>query len=180
MTITDEIALSLNEAGIMRRYHTMRLEEVEGTGPGALRWLRAHAVEVRSGCASIAFEGVGLTDTIIMMARGLHINGTSCRIVPLVRMSKAVKDADFRDAIREIDTLVILNAQDKSRPCPLHPSVAAEVEYIVRSRYDRGQNTWMQFEARGPLAQNDYWSGEFWDLTQRWDTLDASTLKGFQ
>jgi hypothetical protein len=121
---------------------------------------------------------VGLTDVITLLARGLHINGVGCRITPLVRMRRVINDMDFLEAVREIDCLVIMNAQDRHRSNPLHPNVAAEVEYLIRQRYDSGRATFLQVAFTGDGGEGDqsYWSDEFWDLVSGWERVNVAGL----
>lgn len=176
--INAEIAASLTEAGIGKRFHNLTLDSAGELGKGAKAWLAKHGAGLRAGTTSAVFEGTGLTDTITLLARGLHIHGVGCKIVPLVRMRKVINDSEFREAVNEIDCLIVMNAQDRHRCNPLHDSVAAEVEYLLRQRYDSGRSTFLQVAFRGDGAAGDrsYWSDEFWELTRRFETVTTQSL----
>jgi hypothetical protein len=178
ITINNEIALSLVEAGIGKRFHHMTLEGLPVLGPGAKEWLVKHGPGIRSGVTSAVFEGVGLSDVITLLARGLHLHGVGCKIVPLVRMRKMIVDPEFREAVTEIDCLILMNAQDRHRGNPLHDAVAAEVEYVLRQRYDSGRSTFLQvaFTPRDKGEDRSYWSDEFWSLAERFERVTMQGL----
>lgn len=176
--INDEVRLSLSEAGIGKRYHDMTLADLGKTGDGMMEVLRRYGPTIRAGQTSLVFEGPGTTEPITMLARGLHINRVGCRVVPLVRMRRIINDPDFREAVNEIDCLVLLNAQDRHRGNPLHDAVAAEVEYTLRTRYDNRKATILQVAFMGEQSTNDesYWSDEFWDMVSRFERITPEQL----
>lgn len=178
--LLPEIRASLTEAGIGKRFHDITLPDVK-FGAGMLDYLKQHGPAIRNAGHSIAFHGVGMTDAITMLARGLHINGVGCKIVPLVRLRPVINDAEFREIVNEIDVLVILNAQDRNRGNPLHNSVAAEIEYIIRKRFDARRATFMQLAVDESTAIGElpdcYWSDEMLDLmTESFDRVTPSAL----
>lgn len=178
--LTPEIKASLIDAGIGRRFHDLTLEDVK-YGAGMLDYLKQHGSAIRGSGHSIAFHGVGMTDAITMLARGLHINGVGCKLVPLVRLRGIINDLEFREIVNEIDVLVILNAQDSNRGNPLHNSVAAEVEYVIRKRFDARRATFMQLAVDENVAigelQDCYWGDEMLDLmSESFDRVTPSAL----
>lgn len=178
--VTPEVAESLREAGIGKRYHDMALADAGKEGVGLLEWLLYHGEGVKAGTTSVLFEGTGMTDLIMLLARGLHINGVGCKIVPLARMRQVIQSAEFRETVNEIDCLVILNAQDRHRGNPLHDSVAAEVEYLIRQRYDNRRSTFLQaaFSGAGTSEDRSYWSDEFWELVGKFEKVTMNALSG--
>ena len=178
--VSPEVAASLLEAGIGKRFHDMTLPDAGKEGVGLLEWLKYHGDGIRAGTTSVVFEGTGMIELITLLARGLHINGVGCKIVPLVRMRQVIQSAEFRETINECDCLVILNAQDRHRSNPLHDSVAAEVEYLIRQRYDNRRSTFLHaaFVGAGTTDDRSYWSDEFWELVSKFETVKKDALAG--
>lgn len=175
--INDEVRLSLTEAGIGKAYHFKTLDDLGAAGRGALEWMKRNSEALRRGTWSAVFDGTGTTDVLKLMARGMHINGIGCRVLPLVRMRRVVNDAEFREMCHEIDCLVLLNAQDRHRSNPLHPAVAAEVEYLIRERHEANKLTFVQVAFSGEAEGHDsYWSDEFWDMLGGWDRVTPEDL----
>lgn len=175
--VTPEIAVSLEEAGIGKRYHNMTSDALGAVGEGLRVWLARNSTALRGGTASTVFTGVGTTDVITLLARGLHLNGVGCKITPLVRMRRILNDSEFRETVTEIDCLIVMNAQDRHRCNPLHDSVAAEVEFLLRQRYDSNRMTILQTAFTGANPDDrSYWSDEFWELVNQFDHLDIDTL----
>jgi len=174
--LTDEVRASLIEAGIGKRLHDMRLADVQH-GQEMLAYLNAKGALIRGG-QCVAFQGVGLTDAITMLARALHINGVGCKVTPLVRLRNVIRDAEFREVIDEVDALFILNAQDTTRSNPLHDSVAAEIEYVIRRRLNNRKATIMQLAVPSDVElhslPNVYWTEEMIDTIR--DQFDLVTL----
>lgn len=168
--INEEVRASLIEAGIGKRYHDVSLTSVPVYGDALMRLLTTRGHEARQGTLNIAWHGVGLTESIIMFSRALHINGVGCLVRPLVRMRPIINDLEFKEQVNEIDVLVILNAQDTVRDCPLHPNVSAELEFLLRKRFDNDKATFLQFaipeETMPGEVPNRYWSDEFTELVQ--------------
>lgn len=168
--INDEVRASLLEAGIGKRYHDVSLVSVPVYGEALMRLLTTRGQEARQGTLNLAWHGVGLTESIIMFSRALHINGVGCLVRPLVRMRPIINDLEFKEQVNEIDVLVILNAQDTVRDNPLHPSVMAELEYLLRKRFDNDKATFLQFAIPEDMipgeVPNRYWSDEFIELVQ--------------
>lgn len=179
--ITEEVRMSLTEAGIGPRLHDRGLASVPLYGEGLIAYLKAHGDAIRRDGWSVVFQGIGLTEAIQLFCRGLHINGIGCKITPLVRMRRVINEAEFRETVRDIDVLVLLNAQDTRRGNPLHDAVASEVEYLIRKRRDDKKATFLQFavdptEAAGELP-NCYWSDEFLSfLGETFDHVKATDL----
>jgi hypothetical protein len=71
-----------------------------------------------------------------------------------------------------------MNAQDRHRGNPLHDAVAAEVEYVLRQRYDSGRSTFLQvaFTPRDKGEDRSYWSDEFWSLAERFERVTMQGL----
>lgn len=179
--LNEEVRASLSNAGIGKRYHDMSLSNAGPLGTGMLRWLHTNGDTVRSG-RSVVFHGEGLSEPIILLARALHVNGIGCKVTPLVRMRRVINDPQFREDIDDIDVLVILNAQDTVRCNPLHDSVAAEVEYLIRERHDNMKATILQIavpEDQPPAGlANAYWTSEFWHLaSENFESVTATDLK---
>lgn len=182
--LSRDIRASLSEAGIGKRYHDLSLSDVKH-GAGMLGCLKRHGAAIRSKGQSLAFHGLGMTDAIIMLARGLHINGVGCKVTPLVRLRGVINNSEFREQVNEADVLVILNAQDTNRCNPLHDSVAAEIEYLIRKRHDDGRSVFMQLAVpeEQPVAglPNCYWSGEMLDfMAEHFEHITPKTLKAME
>lgn len=182
--LSNEVRMSLAEAGIGKRYHDLTLGDVKH-GAGMLEYLKQHGKEIRRGGHSIGFHGIGLTDTIIMLARGLHINGVGCKITPLVRLRGLINNPEFREQVVDADVLVVLNAQDTNRGNPLHDAVAAEVEYTIRKRHENGKAVFMQLAVDEDTAvgklPNCYWSGEMLDfMAENLDRVTPKSLKAME
>lgn len=183
--LNDEIRASLSEAGIGKRFHDMSIVDVPH-GPAMLGYLRTHGRGFKTG-HSVAFQGIGLTDAITMLARALHINGTGCKVLPLVRLRGIINNPELREAIDDADVLVVMNAQDTNRGNPLHDAVSAEVEYLLRKRIDNKQSIILQFavpeDAQVSALPNCYWSDELLsalDTTRRFEHVTLTKLKSYE
>jgi len=172
----DEINRSLTAAGIMSAYHETRLSDHGKQGDGAKIWLEESKKDISSGVKSVLFKGVGTTEIITTLARAFHLNGTSVLVLPIFRLRAYYKDAELRETIDDAGILVLLGGQDRARCNPLHHSTSAEVEYLIRSRYDKRKATFFQAPVPDdidlPPAENSYWSDEFWHfLTTKFETM---------
>jgi hypothetical protein len=181
--LSSEVRLSLFEAGIGRRYHDLMLGDVKH-GAGMLEYLKRRGKAIRQG-QGVAFHGIGMTDAIIMLARGLHINGVGCKVVPLVRMRGLINDPEFREQVMDADVLVVLNAQDTNRGNPLHDSVAAEVEYTIRRRHENGKAIFLQLAIEEDTAMaempNCYWTGEMIEfISEHLERVTPTGLKAME
>ena len=166
--INDEVRQSLTDAGIGKRYHDVSLNSVPLYGDGLMKLLTSRGHEVRQGTLSIAWHGVGLTESITMFCRALHVNGVGCLLRPLVRMRPIINDAEFKEQVRDIDVMVILNGQDTTRGNPLHDAVMSELEFVLRQRHDNRKATFIQLAVPEDHVITDlpnrYWSDEFLSL----------------
>lgn len=181
--LSNEVRMSLAEAGIGKRYHDLTLGDVRH-GAGMLEYLKTNGKAIRAG-QGVAFHGIGMTDAIIMLARGLHINGVGCKVTPLVRMRGLINNAEFREQVVDADVLVVLNAQDTNRGNPLHDAVAAEVEYTIRRRHENGKAVFLQLAVEEDAAigelPNCYWTGEMLDfMAEQLDRVTPKTLKAME
>ena len=180
--ITDEVRLSLTEAGIGKKFHDKTLADDQVYGDGMRAFLKTNGDAIRRDGKSVWFHGIGLTDTIKLFCRGLHIHGVGCKIVPLVHMRRIINNAEFRETVTDIDVLVILAGQD-ARVCnPLHPNVMADVEELIRDRFERERATFIHF-AIDPTVNpveldNCYWSAEFMEMVlEGWEELRPNAIK---
>ena len=170
--INDEVRASLSEAGIGKAYHDRTIASVPAYGDGLKRILTMHGAEIRQRAFNAVWHGVGLTEAITLLCRGVHINGVGCMLQPLVRMRRIIIRPDFREAVDDADLLVIFNAQDTNRGNPLHDSVMSDLEDVLRKRLDNNKMTWLQFAVPEDVVVRDmptcYWSDEFLDLVDEY------------
>lgn len=180
--LSRDVRASLTDAGIGSRFHDTTLAALGSEGEALLRWLSERGGEQIKGGQTVVFTGIGTTDLITVLARGLHLSGFGCRLMPLVRMRKVITTPSLYEEIRDdIAVLVILNAQDTRRECPLHPSSIAEVEYIVRERHAARKTTILQMAIPEtsdlPTLPNLYWSDEFLDFLTAATTISKDGLR---
>ena len=179
--LTDEVRLSLTEAGIGKIYHDKRLASDEEYGAGMSAYLKANGTAIRKGEKSVWFHGIGLIPTIKLFCRGLHINGVGCKIVPLVHMRKIINNPEFKELVEEIDVLVITGCADAKQGCPLHPNVMAAVEDLIRDRAEDNKSTFMVFgidPGTDPRSlDNRYWSDQFMNtVVEEFEELRPNTI----
>lgn len=179
--LNRDVRLSLSDAGIGTRFHETTLTSLGQEGETLRTWLADRGGEQIKAGQTLVFTGVGTTDLITVFARGLHLSGLGCRLVPLVRMRKVITTPALYEEIKQdIPVLVVLNAQDTRRECPLHPSSMAEVEYIVRERHAARKATILQMAIPESTdlssLPNLYWSDEFLDFLSGATTLSKSAL----
>ena len=178
--LTPDMRASLTEAGILPRFHDVTLADFGVPGLGLLKWLQINGDKIKLAGRSILFHGVGMSDPIIMLNRALHLNGVGCKVVPLVRMAKVLKTPELKEELDDTHVLTILSAQDPKKGCPLYDSTMAEVEVLVRNRFDRKQSTFIhaavpaEMDYNGP---NSYWTDEFWHFAGgQFDLLTEARL----
>ncbi len=127
--LTDDVRWSLTNAGIGTVYHDKKLSEFPDLGPGMFEWLKVHGDRVKQRkLVGIAFTGLNLTPVLNMLARTLHLNGVGTKVLPLVRMRRYVMDEEFREEVDDTPVLFLTPAMTEL-PCPLTPSMLAEVEH---------------------------------------------------
>jgi hypothetical protein len=177
--INEEVRASMTEAGIGPRYHDMSLLGVPEYGDRLMLKLQEHGNEIKAG-RSLVWHGVGLTESMILFCRALHVNGVGCLIRPLVRMRPIINDPDFREHVTEVPVLCIMNAQDTRRGNPLHDNVMADLEYLIGKRIDNQRATFLQLavpedQAIGEMP-NCYWSDEMLSHMERFFRIAKSDL----
>jgi hypothetical protein len=176
-----EIAYSLRDAGIGTRYHDLRLDDFKLPGAWLKDWMLNHAEQIKGG-ASAVFHGLGLTDLIITMARGLHVNGVGVRVVPLGRMGLYLKSPDKLEELNDdVRALFIMNCADSRKGCPLYDRTMADVEWLIRQRFDEHKNTFLHFSVddteKALYKVGGYWSDEMLHFIQlHFDILRASDM----
>lgn len=180
--LSPDVRASLTDAGIGTRYHSMTLASLGAPGDAIKAWLADRGGEQFRGGSTVVFTGVGSTDLITVLARGLHLSGLGCRVMPLVRVRRLLTSPVlYEEVMQDTQVLVILNAQDTRRECPLYPSSMAEVEYIVRERHAMRKSTILQMaipeSTELSILPNLYWSDEFLDFLGSATTLRMDALR---
>lgn len=111
----DAVARSLNKAGIRARYHHSTLTTVKH--PEAVRLLdwvnKTSRTQVQEGFTFIG--GNQMEDLAIIVARGMHLTGRACWVLPLLRFADLLKnDREYlTDRMDEAQVLVLTNAGPK-------------------------------------------------------------------
>ena len=178
--INEEVRASLTEAGIGPRYHDRTLASLPIYGDRLMLKLREHGDAIKYGGRSIVWHGVGLTESITLFCRGLHINGVGCFIRPLVRFRPIINDPEFRATVIDIPVLVILNGADTRRGNPFHENVMHDLEYLLTRRMDAGRATLIHLAVPEDVVvaniPNCYWSDEFLAVMDRYERIALSDL----
>lgn len=168
--VSDNVAWSLTNAGIGKKYHDRTLETVPKYGKGLFKFLTDHGDAIRDG-TGVIFSGTNLHDGILLFCRGLHINGVGCKILPLVHMRRAIMDPELAEEISDAHVLVIMPAQNSTHGCPISDSFIQETEYLIRKRHANDQSTFLHMGVRDGVdwrgLNNCYWSDEFRDWTKK-------------
>lgn len=158
-----EIASSLTDAGIGVRFHKMKLADHGPIGVALRTWFLANTENIKSG-GSACFVGLGMTDLVTTMACALHVRGYGSFVAPLVRVGKLLGNDDFRERLsEETRCLFIMAAQDGNKGCPLYDNRMAELEWMIRTRYDNRQSTFIVFPVdndRADLSATAKWWSE--------------------
>lgn len=107
-TIPDEVAQSLNRAGIFREYHNRSLRE--GKHPihaELLEWVGNARSDYGKGLTFVG--GAEAEDAAILTARGLHVSGMGIRLRSLVSFVAMMMNEreDFREMLGQAQTLAI-------------------------------------------------------------------------
>jgi hypothetical protein len=176
-----EIKQSLKDAGIGPRYHDLRLSSFGDPGTKLYEWMNSKREAIKAG-GSAVFHGLGLSDMIITMARGLHVNGVGVRVIPLARMGLWVKSPEKIEELNdEVRALFVMSCADSRKGCPLYDRTMADVEWLIRQRFDEHKSTFLHFSVddtdKSLYKAGSYWSDEMLQFIQlHFDVLRSSDL----
>jgi hypothetical protein len=159
------VALSLENAGIGRAYHSRSLGEATGGAISGLpTWIKSGeaATEVRAG-KGVTFIGDGAAayDLAILTARGLHVTGVSSFAVPLRRLVKWLDvkgGTDMLEAANQSEALFVLDfyqCYDKGE-CPLTGWQLQDVEVFLGERIDNDRAVFLH--SAKALDKAGWWS----------------------
>lgn len=166
--IEEGVRASLQRAGIGLVYHDMSLKDKGRDGAALIEGLFSSEArqDIRMKGRPVIFSGIradGL-ELVKLVARGYHVNGVGCRIVPLVRLRGLLNDMDEREYIDGCKVLVIQSFQTEKPDCPLTPFALAEVEAYIRNRFDNMKSVWFHcptYMEPGQAEALTWWNNEF-------------------
>lgn len=171
--IEEGVRASLSRAGIGAAYHGLSLKDKGEDGKALIEGLFSDRVrrEIRMEGRPVIFSGIrhdGL-ELVKLVARGYHVNGVGCRVVPLVRLRGLLANLDEREYIEGCKVLVIQNFQTEKPDCPLTPYATEEVAAYIRERLEGNQSVWLHCPTRfqeGPsylpvTSILSWWNAEF-------------------
>lgn len=167
--LSEAVKWSLTNAGIGKRFHDSTLADDKVYGEGLKKFLTDHGEDIRAG-QSVVFQGVHLYEGVMLLARGLHIHGVGCRVLPLVHMRKVIMDPDLREEVDDCQVLMLMQAQTDNRGAPLSDSFMDETEYFIRKRFEEDKSTILLIEVPVTMdwrtLKNCYWSAGFREWTK--------------
>lgn len=156
MEIENHIKQSLTAAGIGSIFHNRRLSDAGTEGSALAGWLRKVGGDAfRNEGRSLIMEGFSRT-SVILLARGLHINGYGVRLVSLTQLMTFRKFGGERwEDIVDCMGLFLLPAQTE-KPNPLNPWQQDEIEAFLSERMLNGKSVIMCMDERSP--ETPWWS----------------------
>lgn len=168
------IAGSLSDAGIGRAFHSRTLSELS-RGAALKAWVESEArTDIPAGKAwNIVGPTAEARDTMILLARGMHLSGYGCRVVPLRRLvAQIVHNGDLMPEITGCMVLCVVDFVQVYPGQTTPPLTGHEVqitEAFLHERLDEQQAVCVH--ASSPITGVSWWSPP---LVQRLHTLNQT------
>lgn len=162
--INEGIAASLTRAGIPPKYHDQsvrNLPDGEDLADKVTGEFATHAKE--GGVLAITGSGVSIRNTLIMIARGFHLQGIGCRVLPLSTLAWQLADPngddEAMDRLADIPCLAIHRfyvPQDEDDK-QMTPRTRSLVEDFLMGRSDDGKAHIVHCNEMPPLNDPFKW-----------------------
>jgi hypothetical protein len=160
--LSKEMRQSLIKAGVGVKYHSMYLSELGTLGKQVIETLVGNEDKIKAGTGlRVVKRGASGYDLFMLIARALHIGNIRVRVIPLIRLYAAIKDAEKSEWLSEAHALCVLNFQQETQN-PLRPYEVAEVEAYMDEQMASKRPVLTLWSAETAKA-NSWWTSDFID-----------------